>query len=1694
MKLAPLAAAVGAAVAAIAGVVPAAAQSPDFTAILNVRPNPSPYIADWQSDPSIVTLVLSYTGTADVSFYLVGRIMHGPDQVVGGTSTAFEFPRPSQLLLTTRDGIWDPNSVTYQSTLKSQLERTGRIPDGDYEFCVEAHAGLPESGGGALLASACASFTIVAPPPPSLVSPYDGDTVVSGLPAFAWSPVMAGFNVSVGYHLRIAQILPGQSPIEAINNTPQFEGDFTTTSFLYPPTALALLDSARYVWQVQALDDAGQPLGEDQGKSEAWTFAYLPAGRGIVAFGSDSTAPDTTSNEPNVGSFMWGGLNVKVITLSDSSWSNYTGRGRVAIIPGVLEPSFHFQGVHLDSSGTHVTAAPTHFISLPIGSSTVDWFSNNLPAPLYLNVRKLVLVADSTTGERYAGISGSGTLFLGIGVVDSFANPLPDTTKKQPCPADSGAASADTSGKHVVCEKADDAAPTPSMTKRLLAADDAMAALEAHSMLFDFDSVGIDPKGPVGTITLTRDFTSGIFGWSGAKLKLLKDSTALRMGAGDATLDIEGTLQLPQTSGLIRDKPDTSWKPDTAHAGKKVVDKIDSTVTLAFNKVQLGTNGEVYIAAGGLPHSHIGKTGLHIQTGNAWIDFSSKLSPPGKAAGWQGVYFDSARVDLPDHWRKQNKNDSTASIVGYQLAVDGQGFTGNIFGSKLDRLGPVAFGGFSGKLDSLHFRFTTGTLDTGYVAGVVTVPFLKGDVPYWVDFTPVGVDRAYAKLTAMQSIPIPALHATAVIQRGEFTYVRPLGKFTFDTRLSIDESGVRLKDAQIYGLTIASDGAMTIAHGWLAFDSGNEADFQHFPVQLDSIGFGGGANGNESWVGFAGRFSLNDNLPAASSAFRIFASRTAPGDPWGFEKLAVDKLDLSFTNAAVSFKGSLDYFHDDSVYGSGFKAALKLSVQNEFTVDGHFLAGTAPSTASASSFRFWYVDAGVLLPPPGIQLGPIPLAVWGFHGGAYSHMTAHIDTLTLARTYVPDSTNAFGLKAGLTIGTSANNGYVWNADGDLEAEVGTNGGLSSLSFRADNWMLSDVGAHAQKIWGTVQVSLPVSQPIFQANATLNVKLLPALKGNGWAELRFAPAGWYFHVGTDQRPDSLTLFPGTLGLQSTSYFMMDAVGINAGFSTHLTQEKHAGDFYGKVDAGFDATAQMRYRPFMASGSGDLWGDIVAKWKSYTLLEGTARATMDFTLPDPTRIWGKVTLKYSVAGGLYHGTYSMHYSWGSGGSQSSDTTMVLVASTYPVDGDTAAPASGVSYYLSLSEGQQYGMEDGYYKLRLIGTPTIDTLCTPTPKTQCASTGAIGVAKGGPVWESIGPVTQRFGDDRQTLTVMAPGYATLIPGRRYRATAQFELDKWVNNGWTAVQTKTAAVTFTTAGEAPTVGQLVSSTDPTGGAAPLYYGGPNKGAVRVQFSNVLPQITSGAVVPSLTANGTDTVSGTWGTTRYVYVAQGGPTIAGDPTLYAFTPSTGALSPSTSYRFALVNNDSTHAEVYSVSFVTSQYASLAEHVAASTATVTPTRGPGPISGTGDYLLGVQVKLANAEPISWQDIDSIDVTGVDAAWQVIPSTRCEWLGGGSPPPIIGLGGTTATLCSQPTVYDNILTVSFSATNDAALPAATTPSVTIRLHHRREGWQTFTFAIPQPPPVGVISTAPPPPPPPASVDVTKVSKITKVSTF
>ena len=242
----------------------------DWTANLIFDPYPSPYLADWEANPNIgqAEVFNSTANTVRVRF-IVTITRAGRGQIAEAESRVFEFPPGSSSNITTRDLI-DYESVDYDKSIEDIAIRTGRLPEGQYEVCLR----LEEESGTVLIDRICAQFTIVYPDPPYLIYPLNEEAVVNKYPIFQWTPVLVPAGRPVTYTLRIAEVMPQQTPAYALAaNFPQYEmAGIGTTNLQYPFDALSFRKGMRYAWQVQVLDAEGFPPATNEGRSEVWTF------------------------------------------------------------------------------------------------------------------------------------------------------------------------------------------------------------------------------------------------------------------------------------------------------------------------------------------------------------------------------------------------------------------------------------------------------------------------------------------------------------------------------------------------------------------------------------------------------------------------------------------------------------------------------------------------------------------------------------------------------------------------------------------------------------------------------------------------------------------------------------------------------------------------------------------------------------------------------------------------------------------------------------------------------------------------------------------------------------------------------------------------------------------------------------------------------------------------------------------------------------------------------------------------------------------------------------------------------------------------------------------------------------------------------------------------------------------------------
>lgn len=292
---------------------------------LRVKPNPSSYISDWEKDPSIASLSITYTGRERVRVKLYAEVTRqGYGVILTGESKPFEVKGPQTIKVNNTKMI-DWNTVKYKGDLAEKVLRSGRLPEGRYRVCVEV-----KSKKGERLAQKCADFTISEIGAPRLIYPRDNDTLFITNPNFQWSGVRVPMGYEVGYKIRFWEIMPGEPMERALQRKPYFEREVKRqTSFLYPLTAPSLKKGKSYLWQVQALDKAGYPLGKREGRSEI---------RRVVIGHKIPRLP--LPKVLRMGGFE---LRVKNYTSGSISWDSLSGKAEsffISTIPGHPEVKF----------------------------------------------------------------------------------------------------------------------------------------------------------------------------------------------------------------------------------------------------------------------------------------------------------------------------------------------------------------------------------------------------------------------------------------------------------------------------------------------------------------------------------------------------------------------------------------------------------------------------------------------------------------------------------------------------------------------------------------------------------------------------------------------------------------------------------------------------------------------------------------------------------------------------------------------------------------------------------------------------------------------------------------------------------------------------------------------------------------------------------------------------------------------------------------------------------------------------------------------------------------------------------------------------------------------------------------------------------------------------------------------------------
>ncbi len=185
------------------------------------------------------------------------------------------------------------NNVNLTGITRSELNSTGRLPDGNYQFCVTVKE---YNSGRAISRESCTFAFISKQDPPLLTTPAQGTTITPQTPqniTFQWqlkNPPPGGFT-NVEYLLKLYEITdPKVDPITAISAAKVLKiyetnttAPITTTNFNYNVTHSVLEEGKRYTWTITIREKNERQSFKNNGESQIGWFQYgLPAGGDIA--------------------------------------------------------------------------------------------------------------------------------------------------------------------------------------------------------------------------------------------------------------------------------------------------------------------------------------------------------------------------------------------------------------------------------------------------------------------------------------------------------------------------------------------------------------------------------------------------------------------------------------------------------------------------------------------------------------------------------------------------------------------------------------------------------------------------------------------------------------------------------------------------------------------------------------------------------------------------------------------------------------------------------------------------------------------------------------------------------------------------------------------------------------------------------------------------------------------------------------------------------------------------------------------------------------------------------------------------------------------------------------------------------------------------------------------------------------------
>lgn len=1145
-----------------------AAQNYPITSItISLPANPDANTSNWGTGSNVFSINVStrpLSGKLDPqleeSKMLV--IIKKAGSKVCGSFTKNNAPNPN---FTSVNKIWNGSNAV------SLLGQNCILTPGDYELCVQFF-GDGRVGVTALSEEKCKPFTIrskeqLTYQPPQLLMPADGKEVTftsdnwNAPQTFRWTPVIPKPQEPVTYRLKVWQLMQKQTGTQAMRtNQPIITKDVDNitqaiiTNIITGPCKPPYL--CDFIWNVQALDREGKPIGENNGTSAASTFK-------IREDNTKKKSTDTTGNQkiipPNptdtgkaaIGDTIRAGqdgeFKVVVTDMTVENDGSLTGKGTVRIPWLKACVSVEFKKIRIDTTkrltlGGIVTtesgSSPGSYLDYPKA-----WAMSLISGPGAANI---------------LDVSMNWTNNLVTNLVTWVNDVAPG---KQPL------------------IPYNDTIPTPALPNNCLKMPFGLVFKNPNDMLVITEMVFRPNESKVNFLA-QKLFTKGVtdykLGFAGKYFKIHPHRIEFGSGRVELAEDINVpnlTSNPKMTFTFKKGAPQTGCYIEWDSSGVK---DIGLGLDVKFTRDWLlpvptapdsvkasiagnGTSLSDIILTGSLAHCEIvGTKGVKLQVDSIALDLSDLRSPSSihfptnytndtTAQGrllWQGLYIKKFKLSLPDTWKT---GANPTQIIANNCIIDDQGVTMKILATNIITFPMGRVSDMSASLDTLDLSILKGSLTNGNAKGKLVLPISKDTITNTLKYTATFAQAQASN--SLQIVIVPSGPIDADVLRGKITLsptsnitatltdtaksmaINLNGKFDWGTKdfsvtdTSLSTGGAPVRKKGIKGIKMELDfenisvsynnnsvtdvQKLTFSPGTWSFASPQKL-LANFPVTIKDVYYKSLTTVAPTNTNYRELLrgalmidivaNLTDDIGGKTTLGGAFAIEQNKSNFFKFSPkfkgVFIEDIEVHADMPAVKIDGKLKMYDNDPVYGDGFLATLGVTFTAvSLQVNALVQFGNTVYNNNNQYYRYWRVEADAKF-SPGIPF-LTGVGFYGFGGGAFYNMEANLVTRTAPEVgfkYVfKPKKSSWGFKVMATIATLPKF-ETFNADVALLAQFTTSGGITKIGFTGDFWLAAKLEERVDsKIKGGVIAEYTFTSKIFYMAALLSVNVPSVIK-------------------------------------------------------------------------------------------------------------------------------------------------------------------------------------------------------------------------------------------------------------------------------------------------------------------------------------------------------------------------------------------------------------------------------------------------------------------------------------------------------------------------------------------------------------------------------------------------------------------------